>query len=202
MKDDTFIKVPNSIGFRDLNLTEVFTDFSPNQSSYSIDNHYVEMIQRQVLSRWKRLLYSNIESVDLYDLSLNLTYTSADTILANETVLVVSYLIKLDPRIAYVSQIIYKILNIINSTLASPNSTVYNEVSLDGGLSNAFVLPNSPISCKCYYHLFFYIKINSIFYEFYFWNLIYYNLSFLAILIGHSGKIISFIILMHLKCLF
>lgn len=159
MKDDTFIKVPNSLGFRDLNLTEVFTDFSPNQSSYSIDNHYVEMIQRQVLSRWKRLLYSNIESVDLYDLSLNLTYTSADTILANETVLVVSYLIKLDPRIAYVSQIIYKILNIINSTLASPNSTVYNEVSLDGGLSNAFVLPNSPISCKCYYHLFLILKL-------------------------------------------
>lgn len=200
MKDDTFIKIPNSLGFRDLNLTEVFTDFSPNQSSYSIDNHYVEMIQRQVLSRWKRLLYSNIESVDLYDLSLNLTYTSADTILANETVLVVSYLIKLDPRIAYVSQIIYKILNIINSTLASPNSTVYNEVSLDGGLSNAFVLPNSPISCKCYHIIFFLIlRFN---YEFYFSNLIYYNLSFLHILIGHSGKIISFIILMHLKCLF
>ena len=111
------------------------------------------MIQTQVLSRWKRLLYSNIQSVDLYDLSLNLTYTSADTILVNETVLVVSYLIKLDPRIAYVSQIIYKILSIINATLSNPNSTIYNDVNLNG--SFGYVLLNSPISCK-FITLFYY----------------------------------------------
>lgn len=143
---ETFIKVPGSLGFRDLNLSQVFTDFSPNQSVYSIETDLVESIQSQLLARWKRLLYSNIQSIDLYDLSLNVTYTGADTILNNETVLVVSYLIKLDPRVSHISQIIYKILGIINSTLASPDSSIYNDVLLTN--VSAFVIPNPSISCN------------------------------------------------------
>lgn len=124
----------------------MFTNFSINQTSYAIENDLVESMQQQLLSRWRRLLYSNVQTVDLYDLSLNLTYTGVDSILNNETVLVVSYLMKLDPRIAFVSQVIFKILNIINSTLVNSNSNIYDEIMLAN--SSAILIANPMISCN------------------------------------------------------
>ena len=124
----------------------MFTNFSINQTSYAIENDLVESMQQQLLSRWRRLLYSNVQSVDLYDLSLNLTYTGVDSILNNETVLVVSYLMKLDPRIAFVSQVIFKILNIINSTLVNSNSNIYDDIVLAN--SSAILIANPMISCN------------------------------------------------------
>lgn len=162
---ETYIKVPNSLGFRDLNLSAVFTDFAPNQTSYSIENNLVESLQSQLLSRWRRLLYSNVQSIDLYDLSLNLTYTGVDSILANETILVVSYFMKLDPRISFVSQVIFKLLNIINSTLANPNSTIYSDILLTN--SSGFLITNPLISCK-FEFFFFRLKSTKISFSFHF----------------------------------
>ncbi len=104
---------------------------------------------------WKNILFSNIEASELYDISLNISDTNIDynksNINDNATILVVTYLIKLDPRIQQNTQVIYKLINMINNTLHDKNINIYQNLtkSIGNGLQKvtSFVLPTSQLSC-------------------------------------------------------
>lgn len=144
--DDSYIKVSNSLGFRDLNLSQVFANFEINQTTYSIENKIVESLQKQLFAKWRQIVFSNVQSVELYDLSINLTFAdnNSSVVLSNETTLIITYLMKLDPRISQVSQIIYKLLNVVNSTILNSKSDIYEDIYLFN--SKGILLSNGQVS--------------------------------------------------------
>lgn len=117
-------------------------------------------LQGNLYSLWHKIFRNNIETVDLFDLSINITYnnnvngtskvTRERAISANNPILIVSYLIKLDPRVSRQDQVISQIINTINDTLLVSDSNIYSNVTSNLGDTNsiAFVIPNYQISGK------------------------------------------------------
>jgi hypothetical protein len=134
-------------------LSEVFIDFQLNQTTYAIENRLVESLQNLLYAKWHKILLSNVRSVELYDLAINLTFvnstsTGSNSVISavdvNSTTLIVTYLLKLDPRISQVSQIIYKLLRLVNVTLSNPN--VYENIQLQN--VSAILLADNQIAGK------------------------------------------------------
>jgi hypothetical protein len=112
----------------------------------------IELIERELYLKWKKHLLSNLQDVELYDLSLNISGTNNKSLnQEEESILTVTYLIKLDPRIHENAPIIYKLISTINSTLKNPHKNVYSDLASmlphdTSKLPIAIVLPTSQIS--------------------------------------------------------
>jgi hypothetical protein len=157
-KDDSYIKVSRSLGLMNLNLSSIFYNISADHTSFVIRNEMIELIERELYLMWKKHLLSNLQDIELYDLSLNIT--SANNYSMNkedESILTVTYLIKLDPRIHENTPIIYKLISTINSTLNNPHKNVYLDLASmlphdTSKLPVAIVLPTTQISRNSIYY--------------------------------------------------
>ena len=127
-------------------------------NDFIIRDDVIVLLQKALYTSWRKYLLSNIQDVELYDISINLNTTDTLNNLTfnlasnKNAILIVTYLIKLDPRITQNSQIIYKIINIINSTLFNPNLSFYKNLSASLSNSSKTIVPltlTSPqISCN------------------------------------------------------
>ncbi len=118
------------------NLSTVFNIFDKNdRSTYVIKDEIVNLLETRLFELWKEKLKFHIEEIELYDISLNITefnmthYFNNYIHDNNSSVLIVTYLIKLDPRIQQNTEIIYKIINIINETLKDNDLNIYHSLS-------------------------------------------------------------------------
>ena len=121
------------------NLSTVFNIIDKNdRSSYVIKDEIVNLLETRLFELWKEKLKSYIEEIELYDISLNITefnmtynFFNINNYIHenNSSVLIVTYLIKLDPRIQQNTEIIYKIINIINETLKDNYLNIYHNLT-------------------------------------------------------------------------
>jgi hypothetical protein len=149
-------------------------------NDFIIRDDVIVLLQKALYTSWRKYLLSNIQDVELYDISINLNTTDTLNNLTfnlasnKNAILIVTYLIKLDPRITQNSQIIYKIINIINSTLFNPNLSFYKNLSASLSNSSKTIVPltlTSPqISCNFWKNFFKATFIFAIFYFFYLSN--------------------------------
>lgn len=156
-KDDSYIKVSRSLGLLNLNLSSIFYNISADHTSFVIRNEMVELIERELYLKWKKHLLSNLQDIELYDLSLNITTSNNYSLNhEDESILTITYLIKLDPRIHENTPIIYKLISTINSTLNNPYKNVYSDLASmlphdTSKLPVAIVLPTTQISRNSFF---------------------------------------------------
>jgi hypothetical protein len=164
--DDSFIKISNSLGLINFNLSKLFNIIDKNdRSSYVIKDEIVNLLETRLYESWKQKLLLYIQEIELYDISLNMTdlnnnynYFNKNKNIHvhdnNNSILIVTYLIKLDPRIQQNTEIIYKIINIINETLIDNDSKIYDSLSKNIKSLNPLQVVNLNIfqlSCKTVY---------------------------------------------------
>ncbi len=90
---DTFIKVSNSLGFKAV----------PDNNLMDYKKEIVKIVKDELLLNWKNLLFSNIQMINL----------DAGDHNAEDHSIIVSYLIKLDPRISKNTPIIIKLAGLL-----------------------------------------------------------------------------------------
>lgn len=109
-----------------------------------IKGEAVDSIQLRLTNLWKGLLRSNIADVKLVDLELNPSINTT----TNPSVLILSFVMELDKRIAEDMDEVAKISRLVNTTLMQPNTRVYSEVAGDFESAISFVLRNYGINCN------------------------------------------------------
>jgi hypothetical protein len=130
---DTFIKVSNSLGFKAV----------PDNNLMDYKKEIVKIVKDELLLNWKNLLFSNIQMINL----------DAGDHNAEDHSIIVSYLIKLDPRISKNTPIIIKLADFINSTLHLNESLIYSNLTSNYSKIISFALPFAQISGNLLDHL-------------------------------------------------
>ena len=108
----------------------------------------LDEINTNLYALWFKILFSNIQSSKLYN--------TTETIFDDENIKVLDYLLKLDPRINQNSQILMRLINLINTTLLTkPDFYEPAIVNLTNSDSVTIVLPTTQVSCKSFLNDFF-----------------------------------------------
>ncbi len=136
-----YLKITNSLGI--VNFDALYTNSEPRTIKEEVTN----TIQRKLLAIWRKILLSNICNVELVDLELNNPNNKTNDI-NNQATLIISYMLKFDPRIQNNMPIIMQLASIVNITLQYPNSIIYSNLTNEYNSSIAFILPDFKIACK------------------------------------------------------
>ena len=133
--DESFLKISNSLGLLNFNLTDIFEDNSGDLKNLNIRENVIKSFERSLLAFWKKYLFTNIHAIELSDISLIFNPNNTDDATkSNKTTeqienenptLAINYLIKLDPRISQNGKIIYKLIDIINATIFNSEINFY-----------------------------------------------------------------------------
>ena len=107
----------------------------------------IDSIQLKLTDLWQNLLRSNINNVKLIDINLNPSINKT----TNPSVLILSFLMRLDKRIADDMDEITKIIQLVNTTLTQPNTRVYSDIAGDFKTAISFVLGNFELNCNYFY---------------------------------------------------
>jgi len=112
-----------------------------------LKKNFVDSIESQLTRLWRSILKSNIENAKLVNYDLN--YVTINKTI-DPAVLILSYTLKLDKRISNDNATVTKILEIINSTILTPNSLIYKNLTTGFTASVSFILPDFEISCNSF----------------------------------------------------
>lgn len=107
----------------------------------------IDSIQLKLTDLWQNLLRSNINNVKLIDINLNPSINKT----TNPSVLILSFLMRLDKRIADDMDEITKIIQLVNTTLTQPNTRVYSDIAGDFKTAISFVLGKFELNCNYFY---------------------------------------------------
>jgi len=127
------LKISNSLGI--VNFDTLYDESLPKQLKTKV----VDSIEGKLTRLWRGLLKSNIEKAELIDYDLNFVTINKTS---DPAFLILSYTLKLDTRIADDEATIMKISQIINSSLLTPNSLIYRNLTSDFNSAISFVLSN------------------------------------------------------------
>ena len=160
------MKISNSLGIISFNLSDIFHD-SLSLNNLIIKEEIRNSLQNNLFIKWKRYLSNNIRDVELSDISITYNQTSGEntiTNLTNETifdkgsVLVINYLLRLDPRLSQNSQTIDRVIHAVNEKLFDKNNNIYQDIMDFGDLFSrikAIKLFSSQSSCNFWKHVYF-----------------------------------------------
>lgn len=107
----------------------------------NLSENTLEEIKDNLYAVWFKILFSNVQSSKLYN--------TTESVFDGETIKVLDYLLKLDPRINQNSQILMRVINLVNNTLLTKpefyDPVTDNLTDID---TVAIVLPTTQVSCK------------------------------------------------------
>ena len=159
-----------SLGIQNFNFSEFFLNpaaqIAANNSNkkvtnLTIRNDVIDLIKKQLLNAWTKLLHSNVADVELTEIYLTSLQSYLNYTFRDDTTLVLNYLIKLDPRIQKNGPVIFRMVNLINSTLRNENSSIYARlISSQPHFQNdtkAVLLQDIQIGCKLIIDLYLFI---------------------------------------------
>lgn len=95
-----------------------------------------QIVQNELLTNWKNQLFSYIQLISIDTQRLHVANGSIS----------VSYVIKLDPRISKNTEIIFKLVDFINSTLYLNDLSIYSNISNNYSSIISYGLPMAQIS--------------------------------------------------------
>ena len=160
------MKISNSLGLLNFNLTDIFENGSEDLKNLNVRESVIKTFERCLLTFWKKYLFTNVHAIELSDISIMFNQnTTVDLNKSNKTpeqienenpILVINYLIKLDPRISQNGKMIYKLIDIINATIFNTEINFYkNAIDMSSFSKNLTIstLASSQISCKFYLNI-------------------------------------------------
>lgn len=118
---------------------------SSNQTNF-------DTLKENLFNLWFKYLFSNINRISDW-------YEFEEFIYDNKLIQVVTYLLQLDPRISQNSQMLFKLVNLVNNTLfndANFYSPLVANTTTDKEIV-AYVLPSTQISSKFFKIFFVYL---------------------------------------------
>ena len=133
-----------------MNFNALYDESVPRQLKTKV----VDSIESKLTRLWRGLLKSNIENAELVEYDLNFVTINKTS---DPAVLILSYTLKLDRRIADDDATTMKIFQIINSTLLTPDSLIYRNLTSDFNATFSFILPDFKITRNSIFFAFFVI---------------------------------------------
>ena len=104
----------------------------------------IKIIQKDLLANWKNILYSNVELIE---------FDSGEV--SEDGSVVVTYMLKLDPRIAKNTSTITKLVDYINATLTFNETLIYSNLTRNYSEIVSFALPFAQITSEYFRYFFF-----------------------------------------------
>ncbi len=104
----------------------------------------IKIIQKDLLANWKNILFSNVQLIE---------FDSGEV--SEDGSVVVTYMLKLDPRIAKNTSTITKLVDYINATLTFNETLIYSNLTTNYSAIISFALPFAQITSEYFKYFFF-----------------------------------------------
>jgi len=117
--------VSDSLGFKTV----------PGVNLLEYKDTIIKIIQKDLLANWKNILFSNVQLIE---------FDSGEV--SEDGSVVVTYMLKLDPRIAKNTSTITKLVDYINATLTFNETLIYSNLTTNYSAIISFALPFAQIT--------------------------------------------------------